>query len=153
MNLVLEEPVALRDTMESNEVFLPLGLVGFPELTCMEIVYSEDQLPFMWLQDKGESGLSFLVINPDGFLQNYTIELSELDAEFLEISNPEEALFLNLVTVQGETPRTVYANLVGPVVINRGSSKGKQVVLENHEKFSVRYNLYEERSLNGKTDI
>ena len=127
-------------THEINEVHLPEGLVGFSELNSVEIVYSENNLPFMWMRDKDDSGLSFLVIEPMWVLSEYEIELYEQDKETLELQTADDALVLLILTV-GKNNQNITANLIGPVVINRKTQTGKQVLICNNKRFSARHVL------------
>jgi flagellar assembly factor FliW len=127
-----------------NEIFLPEGLVGFPELKHMEILIDERELPFMWLNSVEEGGLSFIIAEPAQILPDYEARISEADAEALELSSQEDAFILNIVTVAPGPPRRITINLPGPIVINRHTRKGRQVVLLNYEDYSARHLLYEE---------
>lgn len=125
-----------------NRVHLPLGLVGFRDLNLADIIYAEDQAPFMWLKDAGGEDTAFLVIEPDGLIDNYDIEISQQDVDFLELSSPQDALILNICTLVSQDPLKITVNLVGPIVVNRQTRKGKQVVLANHAQYSARHLLF-----------
>lgn len=130
-----------------NCVRLRAGMIGFENLKEMEIVFAEEELPFMWLRDRGQSGLEFLVVDPAGLVPDYVAEIGEVDAAMLDLRDPAEALILNVVTVHSEGPAKVLANLVGPIVVNRRTREGRQVVLANHQLYSSRYVLVGEGAL------
>ena len=65
-------------------------------------------------------------------------DLSDEDAAYLELKKPEDALIYNIVTLR---PGNATINLKGPIVINRFTMRGKQVVLQNASKWSVRHPL------------
>jgi flagellar assembly factor FliW len=71
--------------------------------------------------------LAFLVVPPSLVLPDYAPDLSDEDVDFLEIRHPNDALVLNIVTLKSDGSATV--NLKGPIVINRHTMIGKQVVL------------------------
>jgi len=143
MKFETEKTAVQENSSDSNVIDLPLGLVGFPELKQLEILYRVDQQPFMWLQSTGDLDIAFLVIQPYGVVPQYNVEINDQDAEFLGISSPEDAILFNIVTLQ-ETPKhKVWVNLTGPIVVNKWSRRGKQVVIENYDEFSSRHMLFE----------
>jgi len=137
----VKEPAIKEDT---SKISLPLGLVGFPEITEAEIVFVEEELPFMRLHSSGEAQVHFLVLNPMGILPDYEIELVDQDIAYLGIQSAEDVLLLNIATVHASNPLKISVNLIGPIVINRKTRVGKQVVIGNHMDFSARHMLFEE---------
>jgi len=55
------------------------------------------------------------------------------------LKQPDDALLLSIVTVYG--PHRATANLKGPIVINRSTHVGKQVIIANASEYSVQYPL------------
>lgn len=142
----LDQPVrtTLKRNVSENIIKLPLGLVGLPELREMEIVYSKAELPFMRLRQVTNAGpLEFLIIEPNGIIPNYNVEINDQDLAFLGISDPKDVLILNIATL---TQQAVTVNLIGPIIVNRRSKKAKQIVIENHQNHSEKHVLYEVRS-------
>ncbi|OHE74176.1 MAG: hypothetical protein A2007_00460 [Verrucomicrobia bacterium GWC2_42_7] len=130
---------AVLDT--AHIVKLPLGLLGFPELKEMEIVYSKAELPFMRLrQVKENNRLEFMIIEPNGLIDNYKIEISDQDLLFLGIEGPNDVLVLNIATIHNSM---VTINLIGPIIVNRKTRLAKQVVIENHTQYSENHVLYQ----------
>jgi flagellar assembly factor FliW len=120
-------------------ITLPLGLLGFEQTKRYMLIADPDEAPFMWLQMVDEPRKSFIVIQPNTFLEKYEPELSDEDVRFLGLTNPEDAVVLNIVTVRGQNNATV--NLKGPIVINRNTLIGKQVVPLNATDYSVQHPL------------
>jgi flagellar assembly factor FliW len=52
---------------------------------------------------------------------------------------PNDALLFNIVTLRGPSRATL--NLKGPIVINRHTHMGKQVILANASNYSVEHPL------------
>lgn len=113
------------------QVQLPLGLLGFERIKTYSLVTKPDQEPFLWLTVSEGEDLAFLVVPPNFVLPDYAPNLSDEDVDFLEIRNPSDALVLNIVTLKSDGSATV--NLKGPVVINRHTMIGKQVVLSQSD--------------------
>ena len=129
------------DTAAGHLLKLPQGLIGFPQHTSFELLYQQDQLPFRWMRLHGPEIVHFVVIEPQGVIPDYEPELFDEDANFLGITDPAEALVLNIVTVSRTDPVTATANLIGPIVLNRRTGVGKQVVLANHSRYDARFPL------------
>ncbi|MEM7672612.1 MAG: flagellar assembly protein FliW [Verrucomicrobiota bacterium] len=146
-NPALEAPTL---SLGSNEFYLPNGLVGFPEINHVDVIYDEEELPFMWLRSNTEMDLSFIVIQPNGIVDDYSVELMQADVDELEIKNSEEVMVLNIVIIKNESGgRKIFTNLVGPIIVNRRTGVGKQVIIQNYEDYSARHLLYDESADDG----
>jgi flagellar assembly factor FliW len=122
-------------------ISLPQGLFGFSEIRTMELFFDKEELPFMWLREKDENGLAFIVIEPGGIIPNYDLEISDADVEILGITNSDDTMILNIVTLPSEQSSKISINLVGPVILNRNSLIAKQCIINNHDKYSARFLL------------
>jgi flagellar assembly factor FliW len=118
---------------------VPMGLLGFEQIKDYLLVISPAEAPFRWLQVRDNPALAFVVIEPFIVLPDYHPDIPQQDVEFLGLKSPEDALLLNIVTVQSATRATV--NLKGPVVVNRTTGVGKQVVIANATDYSVKHPL------------
>ncbi len=122
-----------------NEVSLPQGLFGFPEIRSMELVFDKDELPFMWLREQKQDGLAFVVLEPAGIVPNYSVEISDDDVKVLGITGSEDTMILNIVTISPDHPGKISLNLVGPIIVNRQTLVAKQCIISNHEQYSARH--------------
>ena len=142
MNPTSENKGAVNEASEnSNIVSFPQGIFGFPDLATCELIYNPEELPFMWLQEQKKDGLAFIVLEPIGFIPDYTVEIPDADVAFLGIESPDDVLILNIVTIDKDVPQKITANLVGPLIVNRRSRQGKQVIITNYERYSAKYEL------------
>ena len=142
MKLKLQEDIPDSTDAEAvarNEVSLPQGLFGFPEIRSMELVFDKAELPFMWLREKKQDGLAFVVIEPSGVVPSYSVEISDADVQVLGITGSEDTMILNIVTISPEHPGKISLNLVGPIIVNRLNLVAKQCIINNHEEFSARH--------------
>jgi flagellar assembly factor FliW len=121
---------------KENIVHLPLGLLGFETTTRYVLLAEPTEAPFMWLQVLDDPHLAFLVLSPFEVVPDYEMEISPEDTEFLDLLSPADALVYNIVTVHPGGGATM--NLKGPIVVNRFTLVGKQVVLANAARYSVR---------------
>jgi flagellar assembly factor FliW len=124
MSTVVETPQAKTLTVR-----LPLGLLGFEKIKSYWLISNPEEEPFCWLQVPDEGDLAFLVVPPAAVLPDYAPDLSNDDVAYLGIESPEDAWIYNIVTIRPDGTSSV--NLKGPIVINRHTLIGKQVVLAN----------------------
>jgi flagellar assembly factor FliW len=126
-------------TNETSLIQLPFGLLGFERVKNYVLLTRPEEEPFLWFQMVGETKHAFLVVPPHFVLADYRPNLSELDVAFLELAEPSEAFVLNIVTLRGKEQATV--NLKGPIVINRRTMVGKQVIPVNAAEYAIRHPL------------
>jgi len=132
------------DAPSSNKFSLPSGLIGFEQYKHAELLYQADHLPFLWLKLIGATdSIHFVVIEPGGLISGYEPELFEDHALTLDLNNPAEAMILNIVTLKRQTPLEATVNLVGPIVINRRTRVGRQLVISNYSRYSSHHSLIE----------
>ncbi len=134
------------DTPPANQLDLPQGLIGFANYKRAELLYLPDHLPFLWMKLQGPTEadhLHFIVIEPGGIVPGYEPEIFDSDAEQLDLRDPAEAMILNIVTLKRQHPVEATANLVGPLVVNRRTRIGRQLVISNYSRFSAHHALVE----------
>ena len=124
-----------------NRLSLPQGLFGFSDLREMELVFDQEELPFMWLREDKKDGLAFIVLEPGGIIPDYSVEITDSDVGVLGVSGPEDTMILNMVTLSPDQPGIISLNLVGPIIVNRLSLVAKQCIINNHEEYSARHVL------------
>jgi flagellar assembly factor FliW len=126
-------------TVPGNQVRLPMGLLGFEQIKDYVLLANPAEDPFAWLQVESNVSLAFVVIDPFRVVPGYQPEIPQADVEFLGLEQPTDAFLLNIVTVHGPNGATV--NLKGPIVINRHTHIGKQVIIANASQYSVKHTL------------
>ena len=122
-----------------TEARLPMGLLGFERIKDYLLVANAAEEPFQWLQVKDNAALAFVVIDPFVAQPDYQPDIPQADVEFLGLEDPHDAILFNIVTVYSPTRATV--NLKGPVIFNRRTMVGKQVVLANANEYSIQHPL------------
>jgi len=120
------------------------GLYGFEEEQSFILVNLDDpEFPFNWLQSIEDETLSFVLTSPFLFVENYEFELPDAVAEALDIKKPEDALILSTVVLNEELHKSTM-NLQAPIIINRKSNKGKQIILEEDYDLKHKFLLKKE---------
>ena len=122
-----------------NQLRLPMGLLGFEQIKDYVLLVNPAEEPFAWLQVEANASLAFVVVDPFLVMPAYQPDIPQPDVDFLGLKQPSDALLLNIVTVHGPNRATV--NLKGPIVVNRLTHVGKQVILANAAEYSVQHPL------------
>ena len=135
------EPVLVRSTRFGNfdvddERVLQVngGLLGIPDSERYVVVETdEDDSPYFWLQSADEPAVAFLATAPWLFFPDYELVLDDDELEVLALERPEDAQVFLLLTVhrEGDQISDITANLLGPVVVNTVTRRGRQLVLDN----------------------
>jgi flagellar assembly factor FliW len=125
----------------ANEIILPNGLIGFAQYQRAELLYMPDHLPFLWMRLHGPDTIHFIVLEPGGLIANYDPEIFDEDALQLGIEDASQAMILNIVTLRQQQPVDASVNLVGPVIVNRRTRVGRQLVISNYSRYSAHHHL------------
>jgi len=131
------DPVVAVDNRQI--VRLPMGLLGFEQFKEYVLLSNLDEAPFRWLRVQDNSALAFVVIDPFLVLPDYSPDIPKPDVEFLKLKAPSDAMLLGIVTIHEAGRATM--NLKGPVVINRHTLVGRQVIIANANNYSVTHPL------------
>jgi flagellar assembly factor FliW len=127
-----------------NEIILPHGIIGFSQFQRAELLYMPDHLPFLWMRLHGPEAtdaIHFIVMEPGGLLGDYEPEIFDEDALQLGIDDPSQAMILNIVTLRERQPVDASVNLVGPLIVNRRTRIGRQLVISNYSAYSAHHVL------------
>ena len=122
-----------------NVIEFPDGLLGFEQVKKYVLLSQPKEEPFMWLRMIDNLNKRFLVISPFLVTPDYRPDISNEDVRFLGLTCPEDALVVNIVTLRPKQPPMV--NLKGPIVINRNTLIGKQVIPNNANQYDVNHPL------------
>jgi flagellar assembly factor FliW len=148
MKILLDAPQSdtQSEPVVSMKLHLPFGLIGLRQLTHFELESLQDGMPFQTLRSMGEDAIEFVVAEGSMLVDSYTIVLRDEDTEPLGIRSPEDALILNIVAIHSHDPQHVTVNLVGPLVVNRSTGIGSQVIISNSSDYSSEHVLVDERA-------
>ena len=129
----------LRHRVFDLSVAFPAGLIGFPQLTRFRLYEPAGAYPFKFLQSTEDEDYSFVCIDIGAIRPEYGLPLTDENIAFLAAEKPEDLLILALVVIP-EDIRSMTANLAGPLVINKNTLHGLQLVLDS-EKFPLKYRI------------
>lgn len=135
------KPYGEIEVDEKQKLYFPEGIIGF-EGICDYFLIDSKEGPFYWLQSAQHAELAFLLINPRLFLDDYKLQVRNSDIQLLKPEADDDLLDFAIVTVP-EDPEKISANLMGPVVVNRKTRVGMQVISEN-DGHDVKHFILEE---------
>ncbi|PJZ54333.1 flagellar assembly protein FliW [Leptospira adleri] len=136
------KPFGKIQISEKQILSFPEGLLGFEDYKNFALIEEEEESVFKWLQSTEEVDLAFVVIPPSLFKKEYKPLIPEQELQLIGIDEIKESLTLVIVTIPGEDPALMTANMQGPILINKGSLIGKQFISRN-ESHSVREKILE----------
>lgn len=133
------------DVDESKLITFEKGILGFPQDKRFIFIDANETSPLKWLQSADSGDLAFVVIDPVIFKPDYQPKVFKNDLADLEVIDPDTLICLVIVTVP-EDPRKMTANLKGPLLINTGNNKAKQIVLDD-AAYQLRYRLISDEDI------
>ena len=118
------------DIPEDQVIYVPSGLIGFPNQKRYVLREHKKGSPFIWFQAVDEGELAFVLIDPLLFKPDYEFQVNSEDRKTLGFAESCEGLQTMVIVniIPGE-PMEVTANLLGPVVMNTKKKLAKQVIL------------------------
>ena len=133
------------DVDDNKIITFESGIIGFDECRHFTLLYDSEkgnQRSIMWLQSVERPELAFPVADPMSISREYNPIVEDEWLEPIgEIKNEEDIYVLVILTVPSDLTRMT-ANLKAPVIINTGTMKGCQLIV-NSEEYQVRYNVYD----------
>jgi flagellar assembly factor FliW len=135
------KPYGEIEVDEKQKLAFPEGIIGFEGISDYFLIDSKEG-PFYWLQSAQYAELAFLLINPRLFLDDYKLQVRSEDIQLLRPEADGDLLDFAIVTVP-EDPEKISANLMGPVIINRKTRVGMQVISEN-DGYDVKHFILDE---------
>ncbi|MDV6237704.1 flagellar assembly protein FliW [Leptospira ellisii] len=136
------KPFGKIQISEKQILAFPEGLLGFEDYKKFALIEEEEESVFKWLQSIEEVDLAFVVIPPSLFKKEYKPLIPEQELQTIGIGEIKESLTLVIVTIPGEDPASMTANMQGPILINKDTLLGKQFISRN-EAHSVREKILE----------
>ncbi len=116
-------------SVDVPELTFASGLPGFPGPRRFALVrWGGSEGPYSVLADLDAPSVRFLVMPPQVFFPDYTVELDDAVAARVHLDDPTDCLLLVMVTL-GDRAEDATANLLGPIVINTRTLEGVQAVL------------------------
>ena len=132
---------------ERQVLHFPYGLLGFEKFKDYALL-DAPQKPFFYLQSMDISELAFVLIDPFLFRPDYSVDADDNLLSTVGIERPEDALVLSIVTVPADGS-SITANLMGPLIVDRGSRRGVQAVMTD-PRWQTKHDVLAELAAAGK---
>ena len=116
------------------------GLPGFQQYTKFILLGLDADLPIALLQSTEDEQIGFVVGYPFAFKSDYAFDLSEEDKEQLQLEKECEVATYTVITLKENFSESTI-NLLAPIIINTKQKLGKQIVLQDSEKYPLRYKI------------
>lgn len=126
------------DVEEKHLLYFPEGIIGFEEYRRFLIVRDEDSEPFRWLVSLDDANVSFPLLDP-----------TLLDSEYGQHISLRDNDVVYVVTTLNQKIEESTVNLRSPIVIDKITQIGRQVVLEN-DALPFQYPLVPSSSIETK---
>jgi flagellar assembly factor FliW len=123
-------------------IFIPQGILGFPEYRKFCLVDSGDETLILWLQSIDNPEIAFPVLEPKIFKTDYAVRLSAAELRELKLENVNQSAVFSILTIPEDVTQMT-ANLKAPLVINLKEQIAKQVVLQENE-YGIRHEMFKE---------
>lgn len=118
----------IMDIPEDQIVTLKGGLLGFSECTRFALVPEVTDSPFQWLQSLDMPSLALAVADPAKIPLDYHFSLEDSAVQDLGSIQLED-FHVFVVVTGGDTLQDFTVNLLGPILINKNTRLGRQIVL------------------------
>jgi flagellar assembly factor FliW len=118
----------------------PEGLLGFSDLNSFVLLDDPTDEIFAWLQSCDEPSIAFPVLEPELFLENFSMNLTKSDLKGLNSDSTTTLRSFCIITIP-EDPTQMTANVKAPVVINVQEKMGRQCVLQDN-KLEIREPIF-----------
>ncbi len=135
------------DVADEKLLRIENGLIGFPGREQFVLLEHRPGSSLHWLQSADDPGLAFVVANPLNFFPDYVVDVSEAELEGLELSNLDDLVLLVVLTIR-DGGHEVTANMIGPILLNASSLRGRQLVLDRSD-LSTRQVIVSDEIQNG----
>jgi flagellar assembly factor FliW len=119
------------EVAENQIITFGEGILGFGDFHRYVLLARPETAPLALLQCVDQPELAFLVTDPTSLVSRLNLGRLNSTLHELEANGPEDLQVLVTLTIPKGRPTDATANLVSPILINRRTQLGKQVVLEN----------------------
>jgi len=154
LDRVTEEEMITEQTLQSARfgsievpealvIDVPEGLMGMHHLQRFAILESRVPLtPFRFMLSLDDWEVGLAIADPSKLFSNYEVDVSA-EREVLDIQSDEEAELFVILTI-GENPMRTTANLLAPLLLNRRTKVGRQLVLSD-SRYSTKHPIIASR--------
>ncbi|OGR05800.1 MAG: hypothetical protein A3K23_02065 [Desulfobacca sp. RBG_16_58_9] len=115
---------------EERIITFPAGLPGAAKFHGYALIEEPRTAPLSFLQCVDNPTLALVVVQPTKVAPDFRLGPLVSALKELEAGSVQDLVVLVILTIPPGRPRETTANLQGPLLINPGSRRGKQVIME-----------------------
>lgn len=129
--------------IDSELIFtFPSGIPGFPNDQRFALLsIGLDDTPFIWMQSIANPDLCFLLVDPQAAFNQYSVAISDAEAEQLQWIQEAELQVLCIVSVPNGDLSQATVNLKAPLWFNSQSRLALQSIIDT-DTYSTRHPLF-----------
>ena len=128
------------DVPDGQILDFPQGVLGFPAEKRFALMEYKTDSPFYLLQSLADADLTFLMINPFAFFNDYEFAMDDALMAEIGVTADNPPTVFNIATVKDKIEQMTI-NLAGPVLVNLRERKAAQWVIEK-TAFPTKYPLF-----------
>ena len=128
------------EILDEQILDFPQGIMGFPEEKRFALMEYKPDSPFYVLQSLADPNLTFLMINPFAFFNDYEFDMDDALMAEIGVTADNPPTVFNIATVKDKI-ENMTVNMAGPVLVNLRDRKAAQWVIEKTQ-FPTRYLLF-----------
>lgn len=114
------------------------GIIGFEAFHKYAVIASDVE-PFVWLQSTENKDLAFLLVDPFLVCPNYEANIDDELLKALGTKSACDLVVMTTVTISGDG-KTISANLLGPIVLNKATKECAQAILSD-DKWTTKFDI------------
>jgi len=118
------------DVADESLVQMPCGLPGFVHRRSFAVIPHPQGGPFQWLQSTEDPKLAFVIADPLCFRPDYHVAVPRSEIEELGLGDEADAQVWVICGI-GPNPEDITANMAAPIIVNRRTRAGKQVLVQS----------------------
>lgn len=131
--MAISEFDAQQPIMDSGKIIsFPQGIPGFETHTQYTLFHKmENKSCVYWIESVDDPDITFTLVDPTDYGLNYSLDLSDDEAEVLGTNDPHELAVLLMLSKKNEEGKgsSLHANIAGPIILNPEKRLGLQKVL------------------------
>lgn len=132
----------VRSSFQEEVICFGEGLFGFEDQKrFLPLCVEEDSDAVLCLQSVEDESVSFVIMNPFLFKEDYNPVLSQTDKETLKVEHEEDLSFYVICVVR-DIMEDSTVNLKCPIAVNIANRQAKQIILDS-DTYQFRHTLRE----------
>lgn len=124
------------------------GLLGFEDYHEFALLkFDENDNSILCLQSLDNELISFILLDPSDFIDNYQVVVSKEDMDLIKAVE-EEIILAYIIAVIPNDYKKITVNTKSPIIINSKNNKATQIFIDNPD-YSFRHNLYSDSEVSN----